>query len=94
MARAGALQADGRAGRTAEAAGALESERESGDTTMLACDTEEGPAATRPRLLRHGASARSARAHARPGLACWLGQLGQVGALCTWLSSGLVFGPV
>ena len=37
------------------------------DTAMLACDTTEGPAATWPRLLRHGASARSARGHARPG---------------------------
>ena len=27
------------------------------------------------------------------GWACWLGQLGQVGALCTWLSSDSVFGP-
>ena len=30
-------------------------------------DTAEGPAVTRPRLLRHGASARCARGHARPG---------------------------
>ena len=41
--------------------------RASGDTAMLACDTTEGPAATRPRLLLHGASASSARDHARPG---------------------------
>ena len=27
------------------------------------------------------------------GWACWLGQLGQVGALCTWLSSDSVFRP-
>ena len=66
------------------------------DTAMLACDTAEGPAATRPRLLRHGASARG---HARPrrGLGawwvCWLGQLDQVGAPCTWLSSYSVFRP-
>ena len=31
------------------------------DTAMLACDTAEGPAATRPQLLRPGASARCAR---------------------------------
>ena len=30
-------------------------------------DTAEGPAMTRPRLLRHGASARCASGHARPG---------------------------
>ena len=30
-------------------------------------DTAEGPAVTRPRLLRHGASARCARGHAQPG---------------------------
>ena len=68
----------------------------SGDTVMLAYNTAEGPVATRPRLLRHGASARG---HARPGRglgagwACWLGQPGQVGALCTWLSFDFVFGP-
>ena len=31
--------------------------------------------------------------HVRAAWACWLGQLGQVGALCTWLSSDSVFGP-
>ena len=111
VARAGALQAGGRAGRAAGARGAsgkgargARQERQAlgragGDTTMLECDTAEGPAATRPQLLRHGASARSARGHARPGRdlgagwAYWLGQLGQVGALCTWLSSDSVFGP-
>ena len=49
--------------------------RTRGYTAMLACDTAEG-------LLRHGASARSARGHARPGRGlgagwvCWLGQVG------------------
>ena len=72
---------------------------ESDDRAMLAYDTAEGPAATRPRLLRHGASVLSAHGHARPGLSLgagwvgWLGQLGQVGALCTWLNSDSVFGP-
>ena len=28
----------------------------------------------------------------RAGWACWLGQLGQVGAQCTWLSSDSIFG--
>ena len=32
--------------------------------------------------------------HVRSGWACWLGQLGQVGALYTWLSSDSVFDPV
>ena len=30
----------------------------------------------------------------RAGWACWLGQLGQVGALYTWFSSDSVFDPV
>ena len=78
-------------GRTCWARG-MSGRRVRGDTAMLACDTAEG-------LLRHGASARSARGHARPGRGlgvgwvCWLGQLGQVGALCTWLSFDSVFGP-
>ena len=104
MARAGALQANGCAGRAAGVRGkGLRGSRQkrqargraSGDTAMLACDTAEGLAATRPLLLLHGASACG---HARPrrglgaGWGCWLGQLGQVGALCTWLSSDSVFG--
>ena len=70
--------------------------RAGGDTAMLACDTAEGPAATRPRLLRHCASARDHAWLGRGlgvGWAYWLGQLGQVGAPCTWLSSDSVFGP-
>ena len=98
VARAGALHTDERAGHAAGARGARgrSSKRASGDIAMLACNTAEGPAATRPRLLRHVASVRG---HARPrrglgaGWAYWLGQLGQVGALCTWLSSDSVFGP-
>ena len=35
-----------------------------GDTAMLACNTAEGPTATRPWLLRHSASASG---HARSG---------------------------
>ena len=95
MARAGALQADRRAGRAAGARGPRQGRgargrgarherqarwRESGDTAMLAYDTAEGPTATRPRLLRHGASARG---HARPGR--WVGVLaGSIGpSWCT-----------
>ena len=60
--------------RGARVAGALDARqkrqargRASGDTTMLACDKTEGPAMSRPRLLRHGASARSARNHEQLG---------------------------
>ena len=55
VARAGALH-----GRT-RGARSRSGRRAGGDTAMLACDTAEGLAATRPRLLRHGASARCAR---------------------------------
>ena len=85
--------------RLADARGAWQG-RAGGETTMLACYTAEGPAATRPRLLRHGTSARCACDHAWSGRGlgarwvCWLGQLGQVSALSTWLSSDSVFGPV
>ena len=104
--RAGARRASvlGRAGRACRGAQGARHERQargraSGDTAMLAYDTAEGLVATRPRLLRHGASACNARGYARPrrglgaGWVCWLGQLGQVGAPCTWLSSNSVFGP-
>ena len=73
MSRAGALQADGRAGRAAGARsrgarGALHERQARGRASG---DTAKG-------LLRHGASARSARGRARPerGLVRWLGQLG------------------
>ena len=76
MSRAGALQADGRAGRAAgvrggRGRGAWGARHERQACGHASGDTAEG-------LLRHGASARSARGHALPGrgLVRWLGQLG------------------
>ena len=56
--------ADGRAGRAAGAAGTGARVRVSGDTTMLAYDTAEGPAATR---RQYALCARPCTAWARPG---------------------------
>ena len=39
-------------------------------------------------------AARGGGVPVRTGWACWLGQLGQVGAQCTWLSSNSVFGTI
>ena len=51
-------------------------------------------AAVRSRRRRAGswAWARGVGVPVRAGWECWLGQLGQVGAQCTWLSSDSVFG--
>ena len=98
--RAGALKADGRAGYAVGARGARDM---SGRRTGARAAARPCWPATRPRGgLRHGhgcCDTAPVPGHARPGRGlgaggvCWLGQLGQVGALYTWLSSDSVFGP-